>query len=84
MDHQNIPGFREVDQLAKSLEALVEVDGLVLHSMQVTLLFELWRRLNQYDKGRTVPEPRFSSGEPRGRFRQTKASTMPGVEVARR
>ncbi|KAF0310615.1 hypothetical protein FJT64_018411 [Amphibalanus amphitrite] len=54
VDHYNIPGFAEVDQLAQSLVSLVDVDGLVLHSMQVERLHQLWRRLHAHDRGRTV------------------------------
>ncbi|KAF0310613.1 hypothetical protein FJT64_018409 [Amphibalanus amphitrite] len=64
--------------------ALGITDGLVLHSMQVERLDQLKRRLHAPNRDLTVPEPRFSSAEPRGRFRQTKAPTMPGIEVARR
>ncbi|KAF0288471.1 hypothetical protein FJT64_013125 [Amphibalanus amphitrite] len=54
VDLYNIPVFAEVDQLAQSLVSLVDVDGLVLNSMQVERLHQLWRRLHTHDRGRTV------------------------------
>ena len=84
VDRHNIPGFEEVDNLARYLLSFTDEDRLAINSEQVAGVVELWRRLHEHDRGRTVPRPRFSSGEPRGRFRQTKTPTNPGIEAARR